>query len=112
MPIAHITIPFSIPCSAARSGSRASRSSPSSSFAITKPSSLEDCIFPPRHGGERLRLHLQRPRDRLRELLRVVEHDVHPPRAAPGGELEEVVEVRVVAERELRVEPVHPREVV
>src|SRR3990172_11042664 len=112
MPIPHSTMPFTIRCSAANASIEANRSSPSSSFARTTSPSAEDCILAPRLGLERLRLHLELPRNLPRELVRVGEHRVDAPRPAVLHELEEVVEVRVVAQRELRVEPVHPREVV
>src|SRR3990170_7878037 len=112
MPIAHRTMPFATRCSAANASIEANRSSPSSSFAMTTSPSAEDCILAPRLGLERLRLHLELPRNLPRELVRMVEHRVNAPGPAVLHELEEVVEVRVVAQRELRVEPVHPREVV
>src|SRR3990172_11639910 len=112
MPIPHSTMPFTIRCSAANASIEANRSSPSSSFAMTTSPSAEDCILAPRLGLERLRLHLELPRNLPRELVRMVEHRVNAPGPAVLHELEEVVEVRVVAQGELRVQPVRAREVV
>src|SRR3972149_11134246 len=112
MPPPPTPMPFGIRCSAANAWIEANSSSPPSSSARPMSPSAEDCILAPRLGLERLRLHLELPRNLPRELVRVVEHGVDAPGPAVLHELEDVVEVRVVAQRELRVEPVHPREVV
>src|SRR5207245_388463 len=78
--------------------------SPSDSFTTTLFPSCFVSMGSPRE--ERLGPDLQSSLDGLREVLRPAERRVHLPRTACFDERHDVLEVPVVAERELRVEAV------
>src|SRR5438445_1802941 len=80
------------------------KSSPSDSLTTTLLPSCFVSMDSPRK--ERLGPDLQASLDSLREVLRPAERRVHLPRAACLDERHDVLEVPVVAERELRVEAV------
>src|SRR2546428_3417571 len=80
------------------------KSSPSESFTTTLFPSCFVSMGSPRE--ERLGPDLQSPLNGLREVPRPAERRVHLPRPAGLDERHDVLEVPVVAERELRVEAV------
>src|SRR3989442_4112357 len=80
------------------------KSYPSDNFTTTLFPSCFDSIRSPRE--ERLGPDLQSPLDGLREIFRAAERRVHLPRPAGLDESHDVLEVPVVAERELCVEAV------
>src|SRR2546428_9132062 len=80
------------------------KSSPSDSFTTTLFPSCFVSMGSPRE--ERLGPDLQSSLDGLREVLRPAERRVHLPRPAGLDERHDVLEVPVVAERELRVQAV------
>src|SRR5256884_868508 len=91
-------------CFCAAASRLGTKSSPSESFTTTLFPSCFDSIGSPRE--ERLGPDLQSSLDGLREIFRAAERRVHPPRATCLDERHDVLEVPVVAERELRVEAV------
>src|SRR5256712_1123959 len=80
------------------------KSSPPDNFTTTLSPSCFASIGSPRE--ERLGPDLQSSLDGLREIFRAAERRVHLPRLACLDERHDVLEVPVVAERELRVEAV------
>src|SRR2546430_8438431 len=91
-------------CFCAAASRLGTKSSPSESFTTTLFPSCFDSIGSP--CDERLGPDLQSSLDGLREISRAAERRVHPPRATCLDERHDVLEVPVVAERELRVEAV------
>src|SRR3989449_10001280 len=91
-------------CFCAAASRLGTKSSPSDSFTTTLFPSCFDSIDSPRE--ERLGPDLQSSLDGLREVFRPAECRVHLPRAACLDERHDVLEVPVIAERQLRVEPV------
>src|SRR3989449_7355578 len=91
-------------CFCAAASRLGTKSSPSESFTTTLFPSCFDSIRSPRE--ERLGPDLQSPLDGLREIFRAAERRVHLPRPAGLDESHDVLEVPVVAERELCVEAV------
>src|SRR3989449_7152259 len=103
-PFPQMTEPLSMRCFCAAASRLGTKSSPSESFTTTLFPSCFASIGSPRE--ERLGPNLQSSLDRLREIFRAAERRVHLPRAACLDERHDVLEVPVVAERELRVEAV------
>src|SRR5256885_6131662 len=87
-------------CFCAAASRLGTKSSPSESFTTTLFPSCFDSIGAPRE--ERRGPDLQSSLDGLREVFRAAERRVHPPRATCLDERHDVLEVPVVAERELR----------
>src|SRR3989449_7857695 len=103
-PIPKRTEPHSMRCCCAAASRLGTKSSPSESFTTTLFPSCFDSIGSPRE--ERLGPDLQSSLDGLCEIFRPAERRVHLPRPACLDERHDVLEVPVVAERELRVEAV------
>src|SRR2546425_9032416 len=99
-----MTEPLSMRCFCAAASRLGTKSSPSDSFTMTLFPSCFVSIRSPRE--ERLGPDLQASLDGLREVFRPAERCVHFPRVARFDEGHHVLEVPVVAERELRVEAV------
>src|SRR2546422_11535300 len=91
-------------CLCAAAPRHGTNSSPSESFTTTLFPPCFDSIGSPRE--ERLGPDLQSSLAGLREIFRAAERRVHLPRLACLDERHDVLEVPVVAERELRVEAV------
>src|SRR3989449_4886956 len=91
-------------CFCAAASRLGTKSSPSESFTTTLFPSCFDSIGSP--SEERLGPDLQSSLDGLRQIFRAAERRVHLPRPAGLDERHDVLEVPVVAERELRVEAV------
>src|SRR5438552_17436330 len=85
------------------------RSSPSESLTKTVSRSRRDSTNSP--SQERFRLDSEAALDRLRKFLRIAERRVDAARTTRRDEVHHVVEIAMVAQRELRVDPEPPREV-
>src|SRR5207244_11059470 len=104
IPIPQRTEPLSMRCFWAAASRLGTKSSPSESFTTTLfPSCFVSMDSP---CEERLGPDLQSSLDGLREVFRAAEGRVHLSRATRLDERHDVLEVAVVAERELRVEAV------
>src|SRR5256885_2820715 len=91
-------------CFCAAASRLGTKSSPSDNFTTTMFPSCFASMASPRE--DRLGPDLQPSLDGLREIFRAAERRVHLPRLACLDERHDVLEVPVVAERELRVEAV------
>src|SRR6267378_6956746 len=109
IPMPQATTPVSRPCCRAVASRLGNRSSPSESLTKTLLPSRRDSIGSPGH--ERFRPNPQAPVDGLRKLLGVAEDRVHLARTTGLDEVHDVLEVAVIAQRELSVHAVSTGEV-
>src|SRR6267143_3849850 len=109
IPMPQATTPVSRPCCRAAASRLENRSSPSESLTKTLLPSRRDSIGSPGH--ERFRSDPQASVDGLRKLLGVAEDRVHLAGTAGLDEIHDVLEVAVVAQRELGIHAVSTGEV-
>src|SRR5574340_1226843 len=109
MPVPPWIAPLSTPCCRQACSRLAQTSSPSDNLTMTTLPSAALCIRSLLQ--ERDRLDVEAPLHGAGQVGGVAEHGVDDARPAGLDEPHEVLEVRVVAERELGIQPVPAREV-
>src|SRR3989442_5243905 len=109
IPIPHITVPLSTWCSRAAASRLGKRSSPSESFTNTVSRSRRVSMNSP--GQQGFGLDPKASIHRLGEFFRIAEGRIYPTRPTGLDEVHHILEIPVVAQGELRVDPVSPGEI-